>query len=257
MSTQTYTPEILEVHQAFQLDYDPKVMLKEAEKLLKGKSTTPTNKGTRLANLGFSSAKGSAVEKQTPARGKRLKKEANIIQHYQQKYPLCKFILESDYKKVCKKYKLISGGVSHYKGFVPQTNLREIEQFKVDIEDRKIRVRAWGSASPLSFSQLCEKYNLTEKQRANILEGGVTRKTIPYTRWDGQKTTRISAISLLGLDIAAPKSDMKLRWNERIRGNEIVAADPIVTMPVRGGRLIVTAWGDEASDVKVVNTKMN
>ena len=33
--------------------------------------------------------------------------------------------------------------------------------------------------------------------------------------------------------------------------------DPVVLQPVKGGYLIITAWGDEASDEIVVNQKMN
>lgn len=33
--------------------------------------------------------------------------------------------------------------------------------------------------------------------------------------------------------------------------------DPVVLQPVKGGFLIVCAWGEEASDEIVVNEKMN
>jgi ABC-type molybdate transport system permease subunit len=33
--------------------------------------------------------------------------------------------------------------------------------------------------------------------------------------------------------------------------------DPVVLQPVRGGFLLVTVWGDEASDELVVNNKFN
>jgi len=36
-----------------------------------------------------------------------------------------------------------------------------------------------------------------------------------------------------------------------------VLADPVVLQPVKGGYLIITAWGDEASDELVVNQKFN
>ncbi len=34
---------------------------------------------------------------------------------------------------------------------------------------------------------------------------------------------------------------------------KIVVPDPVILQPVKGGYLIVTAWGDEASDPDIIN----
>ena len=62
-----------------------------------------------------------------------------------------------------------------------------------------------------------------------------------------------------GFLICAPLDDMKLKKNERInryRTIERIPA-PVVLKEVEGGYLMVTAWGDEASDELVINQKMN
>ena len=54
--------------------------------------------------------------------------------------------------------------------------------------------------------------------------------------------------------ICAPIKDMKVDAWERISNYQIVPVpDPVVLKEVKGGFLIVTAWGDEASDPNVVN----
>ena len=44
-------------------------------------------------------------------------------------------------------------------------------------------------------------------------------------------------------------------FNTSLRENEI--PDPVVLQEVRGGYLIITAWGDEASDPLIVNKNNN
>ena len=39
--------------------------------------------------------------------------------------------------------------------------------------------------------------------------------------------------------------------------NPVRDLDPIVTISVKGGHLIITAWGAEASDPEILNPKMN
>jgi len=58
------------------------------------------------------------------------------------------------------------------------------------------------------------------------------------------------------LQICAPIKDMDTSGLEIIDGYKLIKKyipDPVVLQPVRGGYLILTAWGDEASDPIVVN----
>jgi hypothetical protein len=58
--------------------------------------------------------------------------------------------------------------------------------------------------------------------------------------------------------ICAPLKDMEIPKNKKLVGHKIInIPDPVVLQPVRGGYLIVCAWGNESSDEMVVNQKMN
>jgi hypothetical protein len=59
------------------------------------------------------------------------------------------------------------------------------------------------------------------------------------------------------ISVLTPPDKVKLEYRERIEGGRIVKDDPIVLQPVDGGYLVVTAWGDEASDPLVVNANRN
>ena len=60
------------------------------------------------------------------------------------------------------------------------------------------------------------------------------------------------------MQICAPLKDMEVKSNQKVKGYKIMdIPDPVVLQPVRGGYLIVCAWGDEASDEIVVNQQMN
>lgn len=60
--------------------------------------------------------------------------------------------------------------------------------------------------------------------------------------------------------IAAPMKDFTLAPGEEIKGRRIVTKavpDPVVLCAVAEGYLIVTAWGDEASDPLIQNELNN
>lgn len=61
----------------------------------------------------------------------------------------------------------------------------------------------------------------------------------------------------LGLKICAPLKDMDTK-GMRILGYKLKKEipDPVVLQPIVGGYLIVTAWGDEASDENVINENL-
>jgi len=62
--------------------------------------------------------------------------------------------------------------------------------------------------------------------------------------------------------ICAPKKDMDLKGLKKLglffqSFTTVTFPDPVVLQPVKGGFLIVTAWGDEASDELVINSINN
>ena len=69
------------------------------------------------------------VVEETMQKEKLALSVAETVKMVARKYPFNKFITEDIVKQICKKYNLVFGDVSQFKGFVPQKNLDEITRF--------------------------------------------------------------------------------------------------------------------------------
>lgn len=210
------------------------------------------DKCERLTKLGFSKSK--EVQEAT-AEINRLnylkieneeKKELiDAINYFSQKYPLYKFITEESVKKICEKYGLIYGEISNYIGTIPDKNLKEIEDFKISEDDEAYTVNRifmidWGSINE-------EPVFMTFKNTQSI-------NNSKYYRYSIEKSKLV---------IAAPISDFDTK-NMKIEKQQLIKVpvqDPIVLKPViyneKRHFLIMSAWGEEASDENVVNQNFN
>lgn len=198
----------------------------EAEKLAANAANAK-----ELYDLGFKSASNiggivKASEKVAAAR------------EYQIEYPNNKFVDEEAVKRICEKYALYLVEASRFTAAIPQKNQKEIAAFRV--KDKHIsRIHSWGSMIEISNLHIThDQYGVPQVQAI----------TIGQTPEDFIKGTN--------LKIIAPESQIDMKGMKKI-GYQIVDEDPIVLQPVKGGYLIVAAWGDEASDEIVVNQKMN
>jgi len=146
--------------------------------------------------------------------------------------------------QICKKYNLFIGNTGDFRGFVPEKNLQEIENFKLLAEDViEVRYKEWYN-EPIRDGQ-----GQIISDRDNM---ALTKKAYTWEReW---KFTP---------DIIAPLDQFTEMPHRVIDGyklrssNRQVAPDPIVLQRVERGYLIVTAWGDEAADPIVVNSRNN
>jgi hypothetical protein len=172
-------------------------------------------------------------------------------------YPNNKFITEDQVKSICEKYGLICGDIGMYKGFVPENKLEIIEQFKIndkDIPKYQIKLgRRNGNLSiyPANFE------NYINKERMNGAREFV-EFVLPqfYNRNIGEFDEIVSFNK--SFQICAPLKDMEIPRGKEVIGYKVQdISDPVVLQPCKGGYLIVTAWGDEASDELVVNQKFN
>lgn len=216
-------------------------LLNEANEILAKYSGVDTSKGQRLANAGFSSTKETTLHLQVEKEKRIAKENAERVFYCAQKY-LHKFITEDQVKAVCEKYGLLCGSVSDFIGFVPDKNLKEIENFKINVDDIKIDWRIEhnyiGSSNPHSF----RTYDSALEYKNQI---------------DSENKLRLGVYKKYCFKICAPLKDFNIT-RKRVSGYNLIEDDPIVLAPVKGGGyLIVTAWGDEASDPIVVNSKMN
>lgn len=189
-----------------------------------------TEKDKRLFELGFINAQGT-------------EKYSSKAVYYQKKYPLYKFITKKQVTAICKKYGLIFGKIALFNGFVPEKNLKEIECFKIEWIDCSVFYNEWDIK--FEFNQLPDK--IKKKFIAHENEfNKITTREISENEFTGKKYNMM---------IVAPKEqfnlpdDYKIDWKTK----KIINMDPIVLQKVNGGYLVITAWGNEASDENVIN----
>lgn len=274
-------------------------LLKEVTKIILDTSINE-DKIARLQKLGFN--KSIEVTNNSPLLNKikRSKETCDLINEYKTLYPY-KFIAFEQVDEICKKYNLVTGLIENYKGFVPEKNLKDIEQSQYyritklkqshtqrkkeilikisDLRDKhktpKILeffdylidkqldisgVSSFGSLIEFRLDKIHKDKNdvswnyVSENGRSlyNILKDSDFRYTI-------ETATLYSSSDLI---IAAPEKDMDTTGLTKIKNSWFSTSkrhypDPVVMIPVKMGYLIVTAWGDEASDPLVFNEKQN
>lgn len=221
-------------------------LLKEATKII---NETMIEKSTRLSENGFK----NSIEVTQASKMVMTKETVRLIQKYQFEYPFNKFIRHDDVMSICEKYSLIMGTVDRYKGFVPDKNLKELEKFVAPKDEMYECYDEDGGFSQIvpanAFKELHSYLHTNDYHycsHAGFVDG---------YRFDS--FTKIRKVQKTNYLICAPVKDMIVRNHEKIKNFKITVPDPIILCPVIGGYLIVTAWGDEASDPIVVNEKLN
>lgn len=232
-STQrVYSEEITQIHNEFYNNADE--ALREAKFLLKDAENASLSKGRKMLELGFVQAKEASEALLLKQRMGLTEESAEYVRKYNKEYPLYKFITLGQVREICRKYGLVCGEISLYKGFVPADKVDEICAFKIDVND--ISMEEWSRG-------------LKEYANEIINDDGES-----YRKWPSlYKIEERKA----GLKICAPAKDMDMRGKRAQNFMVKDIPDPIVLQPVHGGYLIVCAWGDEASDEIVVNEKFN
>ncbi len=252
---------IQEIHESFYTEVDR--LLAEA-KITKSDETDKQallDKAHRLEMLGF---KNTAEKKEASAEQWRITlirsenelkdKLVKAINYFSFKYPNYKFITEDSVKKICEKYNLVYGPVSKYIGTVPDKNLKQIEDFKIQEMD-ECYLEGTSNRSHTQYR------NWQETIRSKVYQDEFHRQRRDYSM--GGLTLDNWTMSKAPLEIAAPLKDFNMTASEvrNFKISEIEIPDPVVLQPVlyEGAKyyLIVTAWGDEASDELVVNEKNN
>lgn len=250
-------------------------ILQEANSLLKELEHKDLIKGKRLAAVGFEKTREAIISSETEKKLATTKEIAELVNYYNKNYPNNKFITEKQVKIICEKYGLLFGDISLYKGFVPENKLSLIEDFKLKKEDKS---KLWfeitesnnGPNVKLPLSYISEK-DLTErglscfttKDRLNCfyIKGSFANSDLCKPEicelFNGLKYVKATIVENK-LKIVAPAKDMEIPKGKEVVGYKIQdIPDPVVLQPVKGGYLIVCAWGNEASDEIVVNQKMN
>lgn len=232
-----HTAIIQEIHAAF--NNSALESFKEAQRII---DTTPEidDKLKTLESLGFTAVKGLTDARSSQDKLIKAKAEANRILYFQQTYPQYKYITAPQIKSICDKYGLAWGNVSKYIGEVPSKNVGEILKFK---QNNPVKPEDWRYHKTYIGAMSYDIIEITKSEYDSY------RGTNPSYRVRVEHTT--------SFDICAPIKDMNLDRSEKVNGRYQDIPDPVVLFPVRGGYLIISAWGDEASDELVVNQKLN
>jgi len=249
---------VAEIHETFNTEVDRLLLEAGILKPLPDTDKALLTKADRLQNLGFNNTIETKeaskqrsvlneVEKDNGAKNE-LKK---TIKYFSQKYPLYKFITEDSVVKICKKYNLIYGDVSRYVGDVPDKNLTDIENFKLEDTD-ELWIEEYMNHMGMSRSSDLRYITATEAEEKSRYD----RMSMPSTVHYSYNKAR--------MEIAAPLKDFNTEGMEIENfklNRKIEIPDPVVLYPVlyKGKKhyLIITAWGEEASDELVVNQKFN
>lgn len=254
-----YPQIVYEIHNEFLTAGDK--ILEQAKKVLNESAKKSMEKGHRLSAIGFKNVP-EVVHAMSIFVTDKI---AKLVEYYFVNYPNNKFITEEQVRGICLKYNLFCGDISLFKGFVPDKNLTQIEEFKIKDQDKNIVELRNTCVTEVSLGW----YNDNELPKQEyIIAGGVLPATTTI-----HEEILAKAISLgvrrdlvyiqrqrkgSALQICAPLKDMETKGMD-ISEYKISEhhPDPVVLHPVNGGYLIVTAWGDESTDELVVNQTQN
>lgn len=248
-------------------------ILQEATCLLKELEEKDLAKGKRLAAIGFGKTREAVVAIETQNKLATTKEIADLVMYYRMNYPNNKFITEEQVKDICFKYNLVCGEIGLFKGFVPEKKLVSIEKFNLKEEDKFDITKPIYFATSENGTDDWKPINISEKDFLTDYVKVYINKSYHYVRHvcptlnngKGKVVSHLAQPELVNnktkLQICAPIKDMEIEGMSVKEGyqlfKQINVPDPVVLQPVKGGYLIVCAWGDEASDEIVVNQTSN
>lgn len=249
---------IEQIHNEFNIGGEKALM--EAKDILSGLHITNEEKANRLLRAGFSQVKEVKEFDQISKKKKMQEGVASALNELSFKYPRYKFITEKMADEICFKYNLVIADISQYTGFVPDKNLRHIEDFYAqenELSTIYYSVNSFRSFGDDRLNELTKAEYERKIAHEEYMDKIYTDGGVPFR----ERFEHLS-YSKRPLKIAAPLKDMNTEGH-RLKGNKLKREipDPVILAPIKvnGTDLycIVTAWGDEASDEIIVNQKNN
>lgn len=217
-------------------------LVREARALLAQADADAHNEhAERLKRLGFSGTNAVRALEQRRKQADEVRQRVELEEQYAMKYPGFRFVADAVMDAVCARYGLVIGPVERYLGDVPEWAAKAIESSGVMKENRMM----YGviERDPFGDGETIVARGLTKDQ--------AVRKAMH--KLFGKVVTLIDK----ELHIAAPKKLMRMGRNEHVVGNHIVQRDPIVTIPVTGGHIVLAAWDEEGRDPRIINPQQN
>lgn len=276
-----YPETVQEIHKAYFSAGDRN--LAEAEAIIEKCTQQYTNKGQSLMNIGFSNVAETKQLAEMKAERNRSLEISNQITGYLREFPGYKFISFNDVKTINDKYKLVRGTIDRFTGFVPSKNLADIQRFIDNFDKPNDYDQKMGLTQRYHVQSIELSYTTRETQRAAVINyfhtnpeimlkrsrvyghDEIKRHVFELIQSELKLQVNVQTVNTRKLpifEICAPASDMMSAEKSRgllglFKAKVTVDPDPIVLYPVKHGYIIVTAWGDEASDPLVLNEQMN
>jgi hypothetical protein len=261
---------VAEIHENFDTASDR--LLKEAQEIINtGFKPVEINTYAKLANsLGFINTKDVremriAIEKNNSEieRLKKIKQLADDLIHFKERYPSHKIINKEEIEKICKKYNLVFGNCTLYKGEIPKKNLEEIANFNKgmfipeDLCYYRTRVDSWGGNTK-KVKELVS-YDFYKYFMSSITTISKDLHTLTLMHRSDENVTIDNVFY-----ICAPVKDMDMTNMKiaadgyTIQEKPISIPDPVVLFPLRDNYyVIVSKWGLEANDQSLVIPENN
>lgn len=229
-------------------------LVNEAKQIIANTSINE-EKVEMLRSVGFISTPEYTSVKKAKEEKEKQQNLCEALNDFSIELPKYKFITGKMAREICKKYGLVLGEISQYKGFVPEKNLREIDEFMKEQRQVIERREPGRQAVYHTIHDAATGHTYVAEDRGGLVPITV-KEAIRLQLGLGVRQSS-------SLIIIAPLKDMDARGyklTDRVFTREI--PDPIVCAKVwhsNGTELlcIITAWGDEASDEMVVNQKNN
>lgn len=276
LSNMNNYPKVVEqIHNEFNTAGEK--LLQESLEIIEQCNQRDLRKGELLNSIGFVSSQQSGFFHKTIETAKEAQTMASIVETYRRQFPSNKFIRHEDVVIINNKYNLKLGCIEDYIGFVPEKNLNEIHAFKSKnsfsnkryfIESIDIfQMALIYSRSKAKFKDYLKSINYcliaASERHANTLLNELC--SLFSSKKHDSKYIRIHGCSFVEkpvFSICAPAKDFKKQTLFQKVFSPVATKfhhvpDPVVLYPVEHGYIIVTAWGDEASDPLVANENMN
>lgn len=223
--------------------------------------------GFRKQELFEESSKQHKIHIELVAENTKRDMIIKMIQYFTEKYPMYRFITFDSIQDLCNKYGLVYLPARYFKEEIPEQNIQDLMKFEVEPIDRAVLSKY--KKHEMDFEDFV--WDDEEGNRHRIYAS----KTGEYecTSEDGYGGSDTSNCPYAEAIVVAEESMFDLPRNIKIdyltdkngrRIQSLVKDDPIVIMPVRMvrednghmyqhvGGLIITAWGEEAKDIRVI-----
>lgn len=201
--------------------------------------TTFKDKSLFLSRLGFSNSIATRMYKEISEKHIEIRQNNNRYHPY-------KFILKPQLERVCEKYNLFVRNPEYFLGDIPESNIKEMQNFSFYLSDLN-----------LTYLEIMHIEDLIPRGIGIPSERRVTFSDISNVGIDIRNFILIASVESLFDKSAFAHSRSRIMGKPELVAKSEVDLDPIVLFEIKGGYIIITAWGDEANDELVFNQNQN